>query len=137
MSNKRSSRKNIQHFFCPFCNEDKTRLWRLGSPKHYVFYRNAQEIKQNLQLPAKKAAFLAQQNSTVLNPNIWLEEFFCPIHGKIWLYLTRQNKPELDYRLAKKEDWQQTTKTYDPTNPHPSVSEFSYRMSRKSYYQFK
>jgi hypothetical protein len=135
MSNKRSRRKTIQKFFCPFCNDCETRLWRLGSPKHHVFYRNASEIRQNLQLSAKKAAFLASQNSTHLDTNTWLEEFFCPTHGKMWLYLSRQNQQELIYRTATREDWQQTNKTYDPTNPHPSVSEFSYRMSRKSYYQ--
>jgi hypothetical protein len=136
MSNKRSKRKNIKHFFCPLCHDGKTRLWRLGSTKHYIFYKNAQEIRQNLPLSAKKAAFLASQNSTYLDTNNWLEEFFCPIHGKMWLYLSSQSQQELTYRLSTREDWRQTNKTYDPTNPHPSVSEFSYRISRKSYYQF-
>jgi hypothetical protein len=135
MSNKRSKRKTIQQFFCPFCHDCETRLWRLGSSKHYLFYQSATEIRQNLQLSAKKAAFLANQNSTYLDSNIWLEEFFCPTHGKMWLRLSRQNQPELAYRQATREDWRQTNKTYDPTNPNPSVSEFSYRMSRKSYYQ--
>jgi hypothetical protein len=136
MSNKRSKRKTIKQFFCPFCDDCITRLWRLGSPKHHIFYQNAQQIRQNFQLSAKKAAFLANQNSTHLDPNTWLEEFFCPTHGKMWLHLSRQNQQELVYRPSKREDWRQTNKTYDPTNPHPSVSEFSYRISRGNYYQF-
>ena len=132
MPHKRSKRKKVQCFFCPLCQE---RLWRLGSLKYHVFYKNAAEIKQNLQISAKKSAFLATKNSTYLDRNSWLEEFFCSEHDKIWLRISRQNDGQLSYRLAVREDWQQTDKTIDSSRPNPSVSEFSYRISRKVYYE--
>ena len=134
MSNKRSKRKNVRHFFCPFCQE---RLWRLGSPKYHLFYKNAAEIKRNLQISAKKSAFLATKHSTYLDNNSWIEEFFCPEHGKMWLRISRQNDGQLGYKLALREDWKQTDKTIDSSRPNPSVSEFSYRISRKGYYERK
>ncbi len=131
MSNKRSRRKNVRHFFCPYC---QARLWRLGSPKYHFFYTNANQIKQNLQISAKKSAFLATKSSTYLDENLWIEEFFCSDHGKIWLKVSRSDKGQLDYQLALREDWKQTNKTIDSSCSNPSVSEFSYRMSRKGYY---
>jgi hypothetical protein len=132
MANKRSKRKNIRHFFCPFC---EIRLWRLNSSKHHLCYRKASEIRQNLQISPKKANFLSSQNSAYLDRNSWLEEFFCPKDGKMWLRLTKHSEGEIVYRLAKEEDWQQTNKTVDPIRPNPSVSEFTYRMSRRGYYR--
>ncbi|VEP12673.1 conserved hypothetical protein [Hyella patelloides LEGE 07179] len=134
MSNKRSKRKKVKSFSCPFC---ETRLWRLGSPKYHLFYKNAGEMRRNLQISAKKASFLANQSSTCLDNKTWIEEFFCRTHGRMWLYLSHRNQEELSYRLAKREDWQQTDKTFDPSNRNPSISEFSYRVSRKGYYKFK
>lgn len=131
MSNKRSRRKKVQHFFCPFC---EIRLWRLGSSKHYLFYKDAKEIRQQFKISAKKAALLSNQNSTCLDSNTWIEEFFCTTHGKLWLHISRKENRELVYRLSKREDWLKTSKTFNPNNPNPSISEFSYRMSRRSYY---
>ncbi len=132
MANKRSKRKKIQHFLCPFC---QIRLWRLGSPKYYSFYQNAAEIRRNLKISNKKASFLAAQNSAYLDPNSWIEEFFCNEHGRMWLLISRQSDENILYRLARREDWERTNKTIDTTKPNPSVSEFTYRMSRKVYYQ--
>ena len=132
MSNKRAKRRKVKHFSCPFC---ETRLWRSGNPKYHVFYRNARQIRENLQISAKKASFLANQSSTYLDRNAWLEEFFCSTHGTMWLYISRHQQELITYRPATKEDWLQTNRTLDPTNPNPSISEFSYRISRKSYYQ--
>ncbi|MBE9166075.1 hypothetical protein IQ238_00520 [Pleurocapsales cyanobacterium LEGE 06147] len=134
MPNKRSKRKRVQHFFCPLCG---MRLWRLGSTKYYLFYQNAAEIRQNLKISAKKASFLATQNSAYIDRNSWIEEFFCTEHGRIWLLLSRQSDGNIVYRPAKKEDWKQTNKTINPTKPNPSVSEFTYRMSRKVYYGYQ
>lgn len=134
MPNKRSKRKKIKHFFCPIC---ENRLWRLGSPKHYLFYQNAAEIRRSLKISAKKASFLVAQNSAYVDSNSWIEEFFCNEHGRMWLLLSRQNDEHIVYRPAKREDWERTNKTIDPTQPNPSVSEFTYRMSRKAYYQQK
>lgn len=132
MPNKRSKRKKVKHFFCPVCG---TRLWRLGSPKYHLFYKGAAEIRKNLKMTAKKASFLAAQNSVYVDRSSWIEEFFCTEHGKMWLRLSCQSDENILYKPAKKEDWEQTNNTIDPTNINPSVSEFTYRMSRKAYYQ--
>ncbi len=130
MPNKRSGRKT-KKYFCPFCEQ---RLWRLGTAKYYLFYRNASEIKQNTGISSKKAGLLAIQNSTYLDTKKWIEAFCCPDHGTLWLLISLQEK-DYEYRLAKEKDWLQTNKTLDPRMSNPSVSEFTQRMSRKPRYK--
>jgi hypothetical protein len=124
---KRSNRKNVQHFCCPYCDR---RLWRLGSPKHFLFYLEAAEIQQNVSMSRKSAAFLANRGAYV-DRNAWIEEFFCGEHGKLWMKLTKNDQGKLVATLANSKDWQQSTRTIDPNMPNPSVSEFTYRMSRQ------
>ncbi len=126
MPNKRSGRKT-KKYFCPFCEQ---RLWRLGTPKYHLFYKNATEIRQNTGISAKKAKLLALQNTTYLDPNKWIEAFCCQNHGKLWLLISLQEKG-IEYRLAKEKDWLQTNNTLDPRMFNPSVSEFTRKMSRK------
>lgn len=126
MPGKRSNRKNVQHFCCPYCDR---RLWRLGSPKHFIFYSQASEIQQHTNISRKNAAFLANKG-TYVDKNAWIEEFFCGEHGKLWLKLSRNNDG-ISASLAATKDWQQTTRTINPDHPNPSVSEFTYRMSHQ------
>lgn len=128
MPGKRSNRKNKQHFCCPYCDR---RLWRSGSPKHFLFYTHASEIQQNLNVTRKNATFLANRG-TYVDTNSWIEEFFCQDHGTLWMKLTRNCDNQLVSSLATSKDWQQTTRTIHPDMPNPSVSEFTYRMSRNS-----
>ena len=127
MANKRSARRKVKKFLCPFCQK---RLWRQGTEKYRIFYQNADEIRKNTGIPAKKAKLLANQSSTYLDMNKWVEAFCCSDHGLLWLYITQTNK-NIEYRLAKEEDWSRTDKTIDPRLSNPSVSEFTLRMSRK------
>ena len=131
MPNKRS-RRQVHHFHCPYCHN---RLWRLGSPKHHLFYRNKAELQQYLGMTHKKAALLNNQKSTHVDDNRWIEEFFCPQHSKIWLLVTRHQDGSLTEKIACERDWQKTVHTIDPNFSNPSVSEFSYRMSRSGYQQ--
>ena len=126
MPGKRSSRKQIQHFCCPYCNR---RLWRSGSTKHFLFYTEVSQIRQYVNVSHKNAALLASQGA-YLDRNAWIEEFFCGEHGKIWLKINRNPVSQLTSQLATSKDWQQTTRTINPEMPNPSVSEFTYRMSR-------
>jgi hypothetical protein len=126
MPNKRSGRKT-KKYFCPVCEQ---RLWRLGTTKYHLFYRNAAEIKQNTGISSTKAKLLAVKNKTYLDTKKWIEGFFCPTHGNLWLLISLQEK-EYKYRLATEKDWLQTDKTIDTRIPNPSVSEFTLRMSRK------
>jgi hypothetical protein len=88
-------------------------------------------IKQNANISRKSALFLANKGVYVDN-NSWLEEFFCEEHGKSWMKVNRKTDGALVARLAKREDWQNTTRTIRPDTPNPSVGEFTYRMSRQT-----
>lgn len=127
MSNKRNKRSKTPQFHCPHCQK---RLWRLGSLKYHLFYRGRTEIKKHLGLTPKKASFLASQNSSYVDRNCWLEDFFCEEDGKMWLRLTKKDDGSIASCIATRNDWNQTLHTINPDSPNPSVSEFSYRMSR-------
>ena len=127
MPNKRSKRKKIRKYFCPYCEQ---RLWRLGNTKHYLYYKNANEIKHNTGMTLKKAKLLSLQNSTYLDDNKWIEAFCCSDHGMMWILISVQSD-DYNYQLATRKDWSQTNKTIDPSLSNPSVSEFTLRMSRK------
>jgi hypothetical protein len=131
MPNKRSNRKKTQKFQCPYC---EARLWRLGSQKYYLFYQGASEIQKHLKLSPKKARFLAAQNPVQVDKDTWLEEFLCQEHGKIWMRLAKKDDQTLASHLADSGDWRRTTKTVHPEIPNPSVSEYSYRLSRRANY---
>ena len=127
MPGKRSNRKCVQRFYCPYCDR---RLWRLGSPKHFVFYLDAGEIQRNVSVSRKNAVVLASKGEYVDN-NSWIEEFFCAEHGKLWMKVVKKDEGKLVATLAMSNDWQQTTRTILADGRNPSVSEFSYRMSRQ------
>ncbi|MBE9191010.1 hypothetical protein IQ230_11730 [Gloeocapsopsis crepidinum LEGE 06123] len=129
MPGKRSSRKNVPRFYCPHCER---RLWRLGSPKYFLFYTGALEIQQNVaNMPRQSAIELAAKGVYVDN-NVWIEEFLCGEHGKLWMKLCRKPDGKLNVSLATNQDWRKTTRTINPETPNPSVGEFTYRMSRQA-----
>lgn len=128
MACKRSKRHKVHRFHCPTCSG---RLWRLGSPKHYLFYKDLSEITQQAGLAHKKAAFLAVKGDYV-DRSSWLEEFFCGEHGKMWMAIRQDETGTLMAVPADERDWKRTTGTVNPNIPNPSVSEFTYRMSRRA-----
>ncbi len=128
MPGKRNKRKNVQRFHCSYCDR---RLWRLGSPKHFLYYLGASEIQQNVKMPRTSAEILATKGAYV-DSNSWVEEFLCGDHGKLWMKVTRKTGGTVVATLATSKDWQQTTRTIQPDTPFPSVSEFTYRMSRRT-----
>ncbi len=127
MPSKRSKR-NVQRFNCPHCER---RLWRLGSPKHFLYYLQPAEIQQNVNISRKNAVFLANKGVYV-DSNSWIEEFLCGDDGKLWLKVNRKSGGTLVTTLASSKDWLQTTRTILPDTPNPSVGEFTYRMSRQA-----
>lgn len=127
MAGKRSNR-NVQRFNCPYCER---RLWRLGSPKHFLYYLQPSEIQQNVNISRKNAVFLANKGIYV-DSNSWIEEFLCGDDGKLWLKVNRKSDATLVTTLASSKDWLQTTRTILPDTPNPSVGEFTYRMSRQA-----
>lgn len=126
MPGKRKNRSQVKHFVCPWC---KSRLWRVGSVKHYIFYQGASEIKQNLSVSRKKATFLASKGDYI-DKQKWIEEFFCTEDGKIWLSIKKQENGNIKTSIPTMHDWKRTLGTINPTLPNPSVSEYSYKMSR-------
>ena len=127
MPNKRSKRKKVQKYACPFCMQ---RLWRLGTPRYYLFYKNAREISKNTGITPKKSKFLATQKTTYSDNKKWIEGFCCSKDGSLWLLISTHNSKQ-EYTLAKERDWLRTSKTLDPRISNPSVSEYTLRMSRK------
>lgn len=128
MPGKRSNRKNVPRFHCPQCN---SRLWRLGSPKHFLFYTGALEIQQHVSMPRQSAVLLAAKGVYV-DRNCWIEEFMCGEHSKLWIKITKKADGSLITSLATSRDWQRTTRTIEPETPNPSVGEYTYRMSRQA-----
>ncbi len=128
MPGKRSRKSKKQKFNCPYCH---TKLWRIGSPKHYLYYREISEVQKNLNISRKKASFLISQNNTYLDRSSWIEDFCCEQHGSMWLKISHKADGSIKVSLANAEDWEKSTGTINPNLPNPSVSEFSYSMSRK------
>jgi hypothetical protein len=128
MPGKRSNRKKIEKFFCPYCEQ---RLWRLGGPKHYLCLTNASNTQQNSQEPSKPLREELNK-SACIDPNQWIEEFFCSEHSKLWMLVCRTTHNRLIAVLASKTDWQRSTGTPCIDFPNPSASEFSIRMSRRA-----
>ncbi|MGV2829143.1 hypothetical protein [Myxosarcina sp. GI1(2024)] len=126
MVNKRSSRKKVQKFFCPYCER---RLWRSNSQKYRLFYQEVSELRERLNFSRKKARLLAAQMDTFVDRNSWIEDFYCEEHGHMWLRVSKQNE-KLVGVPAKREDWKCTTGTIDPNSHNPSIGEYSYYMSR-------
>ena len=72
------------------------------------------------------------QSFVQVDRSTWLEEFFCQVDGKMWLKVSKDLDGTITTQVADQKHWKQSTKTIDPNKPNPSVSEFTYRMSRKS-----
>lgn len=87
MLKKHSNRKNIQRFYCPYCDR---RLWRLDSSKRSISYLDAAQIQQILNISRQSAVSLATKGACV-DHNFWLEKFFCEEHGKLWMKVTMNN----------------------------------------------
>jgi hypothetical protein len=127
MPGKRSSRKKVEQFFCPYCEK---RLWRLGGSKHNLFLGSSRPSQQNLQNPSTSSTAL--DKTACIDPNQWLEAFFCSEHSKLWMLVCRTTYNRLAAVLASNTDWQRST-TIPPIDvPNPSVREFSIGMSRRA-----
>ena len=106
-------------------------MWRIGSPKHYLYYQETSEVQKQLNIPRKKAGLLIAEHKTYLDRNVWIEDFVCEQHGKMWLKIHRKTDRSFGVSLASEVDWRKTTGTIDPNRSNPSVSEFSCSMSRR------
>jgi hypothetical protein len=126
MPGKRSRRGSIRRFHCPVCD---SRLWRIGSEKHYLYYKDRSELSRHVGLTGRNAA-LAVAKGEYVDRNAWIEEFFCGEHGKMWLLTRQRPDGSATCAPATEHDWNRTTGTRHPEHPNPSVSEFTYRMSR-------
>jgi hypothetical protein len=133
MPGKRSSRKKVEQFFCPYCER---RLWRLGGSKHHLFLGSISKTQQDLQTPSNLPRKRSEKNADI-DPNQWIEEFFCGEHGRLWMLVCRTTHDRLTAVPASKTDWQRSTGTPSMDFTNPSVSEFSIRMSRRADIRLK
>lgn len=129
MTRKRNRSLNRVEVHCPVCN---TRLWRGCGQKYFIFSSNAEQTRELTGVTKKKATLLHVSTVTWVDRNRWIESFFCPEDGQVWIVCTRDAEGQVSGQIAPRELWQQTTGTLDPTKPNPSVSEFTYRSSRRA-----
>ncbi len=80
----RSKGKKLQQFCCICCGR---RLWPLGRSKQYLAYR--EELEQHSNSSSENIDFLSSKG-TCIDHNLWVEEFFCGEHGKMWLLVSKQ-----------------------------------------------
>ncbi|AGY60385.1 hypothetical protein [Gloeobacter kilaueensis] len=132
MARKRNRSLNRVEVNCPFCT---SRLWRGCGQKHFIFSSNAEQTRELTGLTRKKAVLLHSHTATWVDRSRWIESFFCTDHGQVWIICTRNSDGQVTGETAPPRLWQQTTGTLDPSRPNPSVSEFTYRMSRRTSVQ--
>jgi hypothetical protein len=127
MPGKRSSRKKIEQFFCPYCEK---RLWRLGGSKHNLFLGSSSS-QQSLQNPSTSSKAL--EKTACIDPNQWIEAFFCSEHSKLWMLVLRTTYDRLTAVLASNADWRQCSTGIPPIDvPNPSARKSSTRVSRRT-----
>ncbi|MBW4698998.1 MAG: hypothetical protein KME03_14075 [Aphanocapsa lilacina HA4352-LM1] len=132
MARKRNRSLNRVEVDCPSCGE---RLWRGCGQKHHLFSSSAEQTRELTGITRKKAVLLHTDTTTWVDRSRWIEAFFCPDHGQVWIICTRGDDGQVTGEVAPSRLWLQTTGTIDPSKPNPSVSEFTYRMSRRSSVQ--
>jgi hypothetical protein len=132
MSRKRNRAANRLEVHCPNCG---VRLWRGCGQKHYIFASNIEQTRELTGATRKKAVLLHTATPTWVDRNRWIEPFFCPDDGQVWIACTRGPDGQISGEVAPPKLWQQTTGTLDPSKPNPSVSEFTYRHSRRAVVQ--
>lgn len=112
---KLSEHQNVQRFCCPYCER---RLWSLGSPERFLYYSGGAEIRQNVNMLHKSAIFMdntsacAESNSWT-EEFLWIEEFLCGDHGKLWMKVNRKTCDTVVATIASQTRWA----TNDPLNP--------------------
>ncbi len=128
MAAKRVNRKKKRVIVnCCYCGR---RLWRCQSDRHYLFAQGAQQLQDALGLSRKNALLYAAQKPTWVDRSRWMEQFFCPEHGHVWLLVNRAEDGETTATYPPREVWAQTTGTFDPDHPNPTVGEYTRRMSQ-------
>jgi hypothetical protein len=126
MPGKRSKRNNIARFTCPNCENC---LWRIGSEKHYIVCSDPSDFAHYLDLSRRQVAIAMAQGGWN-ERRVWIEEFFCGDHGKMWLLIRNLQCGKAVAKAATEYDWKRSTGTQHPDSFNPSVSEFTQRMSR-------
>lgn len=129
MSRNRNRTANRLEIPCPMCG---VRLWRGSGQKHYIFASNVEQTRELTGTTRKKAILLHTTTTTWVDRSRWIEPFFCPDDGQIWIACTRDGEGQVTGEVAPPKLWKQTTGTLDPNKPNPSVSEFTYRQSRRA-----
>ena len=125
---RRNRRPDRRKLFCPAHPEQQIE----GNGKKYFLHLLSPEQLKARGMPHKTAQFVIQAYPVLVLSNEWLEELFCPQCGSSrWCHITRVDRVVHQVRWAPRELWQQVAHV-DPTNPNPSVSEYSRRNARRT-----
>ncbi|MBD2103397.1 hypothetical protein [Leptolyngbya sp. FACHB-261] len=131
MAAKRANRRKKRVLVnCCHCG---SRLWRCQSDRHHLFVAGVEQMQQKLGLSRKNALLYAAQNSAWVDRSRWMEQFFCPEHGHVWLLVSRDENGTTTATYPPRDVWAQTTGTFDPDHPNPTVGEYTRRMSQGTH----
>ena len=125
---QRGGRSRKRELFCPAHPEQRIEG---NGQKYFLHLLTPEELKAR-GMPHKKAQLVIDAYPVLVLSNEWLEELFCPQCGSSrWCHITRIVRVVHQVRWAPRELWQQVAHV-DPTNPNPSVSEYSRRKARRT-----
>ncbi|AGY56696.1 hypothetical protein [Gloeobacter kilaueensis] len=123
-------RSHYKRRFAPQCPDCELQVYRLNSTRHSIYIEGAEAIARALSIPYKRALLIASQGP-IVDRNQWLEEFYCPMHGRVWLQVVRERSSgQIRAQLPDAALWKRSIGTLDPNHPNPSVSEFTLSNSR-------
>ncbi|MBW4697134.1 MAG: hypothetical protein KME03_04395 [Aphanocapsa lilacina HA4352-LM1] len=108
---------------CPYCGQ---RVHRLNSQKFYL------QPEETADADAPDADAAKTQAQKVTPARSWIEEFYCPEHGRLWLHIERLADGAVRSRLPEASEWKKTKLTIDPDHINPSVSAYTLRHSRQA-----
>ncbi|WP_287129560.1 hypothetical protein [Candidatus Cyanaurora vandensis] len=79
----------------------------------------------------RKRAMLLTRQGVYVDHSRWIESFFCPTHGTMWLIVNKdKDTGEHEVRVPNDQEWEKTCGLIDPNQPNPSVSQYSWQSSR-------
>ncbi|MBC8123049.1 MAG: hypothetical protein H7Y22_14575 [Gemmatimonadaceae bacterium] len=115
-------RKNYaQDFSCPLC---LGLISRLSGQRYYLSEKGPSERDQG-----RHTRYCWQGSQGYCDLNHWLEEFYCPTDGRIWMSVKRTAHGQLRVTQPEATFWERAIGAID-ANRNPTVGEFTSRMSK-------
>ncbi len=106
---------------CPHCRAALSRL----SGQRYRIHTELEFVRKATQQKHTPS----QCPSPLLEPNLWMEEFYCAHHGRIWMVVERVEDGKLSIRLPTAQCWKRAVGAHELEH-NPCVGEFTWLQSR-------